>query len=163
MHVARLQPRRTLSLPKRENGPARPLTAPAPSVDAFESPPVRRAVSTPLSRGRTGPEVASLQARLVARGFLRSRDMAAGKGVFGPRTEAAVRRLQLSHGLLPTGAADRATVAALSERPLPAANEIVEAPTVRHQRPLSVEDPEATLTDDDTTPLAAPLQRRLAS
>ena len=139
------------------------FTAPVRSVDAFEPAPVRRPASTPLSRGRTGPEVASLQARLVARGFLRSQDMAAGKGVFGPRTEAAVRRLQLSHGLLPTGAADRATVAALSERPLPAANEIVETPTVRRQRLLPVEDPEATLTDDDTTPLAVPLQRLFAS
>ncbi len=163
MHVARLQPRNTLPLTTREGDPARPTTAPARSVDAFERAPVRRAVSTLLSRGRTGPEVASLQARLVARGFLRSQDLAAGKGVFGPRTEAAVRRLQLSHGLLPTGAADRATVAALFQRSLPAADEIAKTPTVRHQRPLPVEDPEATLTDDDTTPLAVPLQRLLAS
>lgn len=161
MHVSRLQPRSTTSLPQRELGRTRPVTAPqVRAVDAFEAAPARRPVPAPLGRGKTGSEVASLQARLVARGFLRSQDMAAGKGVFGPRTEAAVRRLQLAHGLPTTGVADRRTVAALSERPLPAANEIADLPTVRHARPRPGFDPDATLTDDETMPIALPLEKR---
>ena len=66
-----------------------------------------------LRAGDVGPRVEALQDRLTAGG-----DLEAGAdtvGVFGPATEAAVRRAQRRHGLDADGVAGPATLAALNE------------------------------------------------
>jgi hypothetical protein len=57
--------------------------------------------------------VRQLQEGLVSLGYLGAQDMASGPGVFGPRTEAAVKALQVRNGLPATGAFDEATRSAL--------------------------------------------------
>ena len=59
--------------------------------------------------GDRGAGVRAVQRALIDRGFL---DDGAADGDFGPRTEAAVRRLQECAGLEPTGAVDGATLLA---------------------------------------------------
>jgi peptidoglycan hydrolase-like protein with peptidoglycan-binding domain len=81
-------------------------------VDAFE----RKAapVAPPLQRGSTGAAVRGLQLRLVKAGFLAPADASTGPGVYGPRTEQAVRRFQEAVGLQATGVAGPSTMAALA-------------------------------------------------
>ena len=62
-----------------------------------------RSRPTTLHRGLTGPWVAELQRKLVAKGYLSLKAMATGPGVFGPRTEQAVKGLQVDAGLPETG------------------------------------------------------------
>lgn len=65
-----------------------------------------------LQRGARGAAVRAVQSALVANGHSIAVD-----GIFGPRTQAAVRAFQLSHSLPGTGRVDAATRRAL-ERPL---------------------------------------------
>jgi len=67
-----------------------------------------------LRRGQTGPEVRQLQEGLVSLGYLSAQDMATGPGTFGPKTEAAVKRLQTASGLSPTGVYEASTRQALT-------------------------------------------------
>ena len=72
----------------------------------------------------TGARVTALQQKLVAAGFMTNDDYRSGPGVFGPRTQNAVVRLQAQCGLPETGVVDEKTVAALNrgarfDRPLP--------------------------------------------
>ena len=85
--------------------------------DSFES---RSLPVVALHRGATGQAVTSLQKRLVSRGFLTSSAYASGPGVFGPRTEAAVRSFQSARGLAVTGVAGAQTMAALATDPFQA-------------------------------------------
>jgi len=62
-----------------------------------------------LKRGMQGEEVATLQRRLVARGFSPGRI----DGDFGPGTDAAVRAFQASEGLLVDGVVGARTLAAI--------------------------------------------------
>lgn len=66
-----------------------------------------------LQRGMTGGLVRELQRHLVAEGHLRPADAATGPGVFGPRTENAVRAFQAREGLPATGMVGPDTWAAL--------------------------------------------------
>ena len=66
-----------------------------------------------LMRGMTGGLVRELQRHLVAEGHLRPADAATGPGVFGPRTEAAVRAFQGREGLPVDGVVGPRTWAAL--------------------------------------------------
>lgn len=59
--------------------------------------------------GSSGAGVKAAQQALIDRGFLEG----AADGSFGPKTEAAVRRLQQAYGLEETGAIDRKTTVAL--------------------------------------------------
>jgi N-acetylmuramoyl-L-alanine amidase len=87
--------------------------APRPAaLDGFEAP--RRPTVATLHRGSTGPAVRALQDRLVKAGALTPADVATGPGVYGPRTEAGVRRFQASVGLPVTGIAGPETQAALA-------------------------------------------------
>jgi peptidoglycan hydrolase-like protein with peptidoglycan-binding domain len=80
-------------------------------VDGFE----RRSVSVqPLQRGMTGSAVTQLQQKLVAAKFMSVGDFKSGPGVYGPRTEAAVKRLQAHAGLPVTGVASASTQQALA-------------------------------------------------
>jgi len=142
-------------------GPQAPITAPTTGktptvarkpvarVDSFEAP--RPAAAPSLMRGMMGGAVRALQQRLVARGYLSRSDMATGAGVFGPRTEAAVRKFQTLAGLKATGVANAATQAALAEKPKMVA--IDETPTDRFISP-----PAAANDDESTTPMGNSLE-----
>ncbi len=69
---------------------------------------------TTLQAGSTGSLVLSLQKNLAARGFLSTAALATGPGIYGPRTQAAVRAFQTSVGLPATGVAGPYTLAALN-------------------------------------------------
>lgn len=62
-----------------------------------------------VKKGSRGPEVRTVQERLVALGFLSG----AADGIFGPKTEDAVRRFQASQGLTTDGIVGPQTSAAL--------------------------------------------------
>lgn len=65
-----------------------------------------------LARGSRGPAVADLQRALMAAGL----QVAGGAdGIFGPATEAALKRFQASKGLAQTGAVGPQTAAALAK------------------------------------------------
>ncbi|MER3429207.1 MAG: hypothetical protein C4334_14170 [Pyrinomonas sp.] len=67
-----------------------------------------------LARGDRGPEVTKLQGLLVDLGHMTREQVATGPGIFGPRTEAAVREFQRANGLVVTGKFDAATHQAMS-------------------------------------------------
>jgi predicted chitinase len=56
-----------------------------------------------LKRGASGAAVKQLQAALVKAGTLTKKEMNTGPGVFGPRTEAALKEFQREHGVPATG------------------------------------------------------------
>ena len=58
-------------------------------------------------RGSTGTEVRNIQSRLSAWGYNPGRV----DGIYGAKTEAAVKRFQQKHGLTPDGIAGPATLA----------------------------------------------------
>jgi peptidoglycan hydrolase-like protein with peptidoglycan-binding domain len=62
-----------------------------------------------LRRGSVGPEVETLQDDLISLGHLRPEEKAGGPGVFGPRTERALRELQVGNGIPASGVLDAAT------------------------------------------------------
>jgi peptidoglycan hydrolase-like protein with peptidoglycan-binding domain len=62
-----------------------------------------------LRQGATGPEVESLQDELISLGHLRPQEKAGGPGVFGPRTERALKELQTANGLPASGTLDSLT------------------------------------------------------
>ena len=64
----------------------------------------------PLQRGSRGSRVRSLQARLIGLGYYTG----AKDGVFGPGTEAALKRYQRDKGLLANGIAGATTFASLA-------------------------------------------------
>jgi len=67
-----------------------------------------------LLRGATGAGVREVQRKLMSLGYLTPEAVATGPGVFGPRTEDAVRAFQKRHGLKNTGVVGSYTQAALS-------------------------------------------------
>jgi peptidoglycan hydrolase-like protein with peptidoglycan-binding domain len=133
--------------PMRAAEPRRPAMGAVQGRDGFE-----RAKGAPaLRRGATGLAVRSLQLKLVARGYLSRADFSAGTGVFGPRTETAVKRLQAERGLLVTGVVDGPTLAAASgEHPAARAAKI-DADTDVFELPATPSGGAAsrTVTDDD--------------
>lgn len=56
-----------------------------------------------LSPGARGPAVKQLQDELVRRGYMTQAQVSTGPGVFGPKTEAALKRFQSDHGVPATG------------------------------------------------------------
>jgi peptidoglycan hydrolase-like protein with peptidoglycan-binding domain len=88
------------------------------SVSATPSSPGPQGVAQatpPLARGCTGSAVRELQRKLVALGYLSPEAAASGPGVFGPRTEEAVRAFQARHGLRSSGVVGTHTQAALAQ------------------------------------------------
>lgn len=130
---------------------SRPAVASKPVVkapDAFERAKSVQVVA--LRRGSTGAGVKAMQLKLVTKGYLSRSDFLNGTGVFGPRTETAVKRLQVEHGLPVTGVLDARTSAALNaERPA-AKNEPSEVKTDVFEKPQSVLNAmQQTVTDGD--------------
>lgn len=153
MTSVRLTPRTTApvqGLPPARLAPAASVKRP---VDGFE----RKSVTAQLlQRGMMGPAVTQLQQRLVAAKFMPSHDFKSGPGVYGPRTEAAVKRLQAHLGLPVTGLAAPSTLAALAggaryEAPREPENTMPVSLAAVHSR-LS-----ETLTDEVTQPMGRPL------
>ncbi len=64
-----------------------------------------------LRKGSSGDDVARLQKRLAAAGF----DPGAADGIFGPKTDAALRAFQEANGLAVDGIAGPATNGKLAE------------------------------------------------
>lgn len=62
-----------------------------------------------LSRGNRGQKVEVLQNKLIRLGFMTEAQKQTGPGIFGPRTEAAVKKFQKSVGISQTGRYDAAT------------------------------------------------------
>jgi peptidoglycan hydrolase-like protein with peptidoglycan-binding domain len=69
---------------------------------------------TDLERGESGPEVEKLQHALVQLGYMTEQQVRTGPGVFGPQTEAALKRFQTEHGVPSTGTYGPQTRKALS-------------------------------------------------
>lgn len=126
-------------------GPVAPAKT-APKVDGFER---SKSVTVPvLRRGSTGSAVQAMQVKLVAKGLMSRADFLNGTGVFGPRTETAVKRLQVENGLPVTGVLDARSNAALNaERP--AQKEVSEVKTDVFEKPASLFSAEQTVTDAD--------------
>lgn len=55
--------------------------------------------TTSLQPGSTGSDVTALQTYLVANGYMTQADMDTGPGTYGPKTTAAVLKLQQSLGI----------------------------------------------------------------
>ncbi len=116
--------------------------------DGFDRAAPKAVVLGTLRRGSTGAEVRGLQAKLQMLGLMSAADVKSGPGVYGPRTELAVKRfqarLQGRVDLPVTGIADAATRRAL----LAAERRDVEAtgpmPAVTRSDPAS-----RTITDED--------------
>jgi peptidoglycan hydrolase-like protein with peptidoglycan-binding domain len=68
-----------------------------------------------LQHGSTGPAVEMLQNELIDLGYLTSTDFKTGPGIFGPRTDAAVKAFQKDIGLNENGIYDLATQAAIRQ------------------------------------------------
>jgi peptidoglycan hydrolase-like protein with peptidoglycan-binding domain len=80
---------------------------PGPSLDEVAS------GAATFERGHSGEDVRALQRLLNARGI---GPQLAEDGLFGPKTERAVRRFQRSHDLDATGVIDRSLLAQLAEQ-----------------------------------------------
>ncbi len=124
-------------------------------VDGFE----RKSVTAQLlQRGMTGAAVTQLQQRLVAAKFMPVNDFKSGPGVYGPRTEAAVKRLQAHVGLPVTGIAAPSTLAALAGG---ARYQPVREPELTTPISLSMVHARLseTFTDEVTQPMGRPMGR----
>lgn len=136
--------RAAAQVPASESRPARP-------VDGFE----RKSTSVlVLQRGMTGAVVTALQQKLVSAKFMSQNDFRSGPGVYGPRTEAAVRRLQTFVGLPVTGVAGPSTFSALNS-----GTRYQERPEITS--PISMNTVHArlseTFSDDVTQPIGVPI------
>jgi peptidoglycan hydrolase-like protein with peptidoglycan-binding domain len=69
----------------------------------------------PLKTGQRGPQVEELQGKLIRLGYMTEEQKATGPGIFGPRTESAVKGFQADVKLPPTGEVDAATRRAMND------------------------------------------------
>ncbi|HEX8734073.1 MAG TPA: peptidoglycan-binding protein [Pyrinomonadaceae bacterium] len=83
-------------------------TAPNPT-------PSNPATGGTLQRGENGRAVEALQDRLIRLGLMTEAQQRTGPGIFGPKTEAAVKAFQRSVGLNPSGRFDNATRSAMNK------------------------------------------------
>jgi LysM repeat protein len=71
--------------------------------DTFSAASTVKVPSVDLKRGSRGENVKQLQNALVKLGFMTSAQMKTGPGIFGPATEAALKKFQASRGVPNTG------------------------------------------------------------
>src|SRR6185312_6989070 len=74
-----------------------PTPSPTPGSTRFPVP------QSDLQRGSQGEEVKQLQSALVNLGYMTQGQMDTGPGIFGPQTEASLKRFQSDHGVPNTG------------------------------------------------------------
>ncbi|OYT70888.1 MAG: hypothetical protein CFK52_09695 [Chloracidobacterium sp. CP2_5A] len=92
-----------------------PPAAPAPPASGGAPPQTGLlAPQVDLQRGSRGAAVQQLQTALVRLGYLSQSDMNTGPGVFGPRTEAALKAFQSANGVPATGSYGPLTRSALT-------------------------------------------------
>lgn len=164
MTGVRLAPRLSQqSVPRAAALPSGQVRAASKQVDGFERPKAAGAPS--LQRGSTGPAVRALQDRLVKAGFLKAADVATGPGVYGPRTEAAVKRFQQAVGIPATGVAGASTHAALAssfqagakqKQPSRSIQDTPTNPMLEAAVNGRLASAQETFTDEETTPMGAP-------
>jgi predicted chitinase len=100
--------------PSAPSAPAEP-SAPAPSQPAQAA--ARFSVpQTDLQRGNQGEGVRQLQSALVSMGYMTQAQMDTGPGIFGPQTEASLKRFQADNGVPSTGYYGPLSRAALTQR-----------------------------------------------
>ncbi len=87
----------TAPKPTEPSKPSKPEPKPSTSVKGAPLP------AGDLKRGSQGATVRQLQAALVKAGNLTQKEMNTGPGIFGPRTEAALKEFQAAHGVPATG------------------------------------------------------------
>ncbi len=105
-----------------------------------------------------------MQVKLVAKGLMSRSDFLNGTGVFGPRTETAVKRLQVENGLPVTGVLDGRSIAALSAERPPKKEEASEVKTDVFEKPASLFAAAQTVTDaDDEDEFTMPLDVGMAA
>jgi peptidoglycan hydrolase-like protein with peptidoglycan-binding domain len=161
MAIAPIQQRRGVQVGSGLR-PVAPGKTPPKGVDGFER---AKSVTMPvLRRGSTGSAVQAMQVKLVAKGLMSRSDFLNGTGVFGPRTETAVKRLQVENGLPVTGVLDGRTNAALNaERPAKK-KEVSEVKTDVFEKPASLFSAAQTVTDaDDEDELTKPVDVGMAA
>lgn len=158
MTAVRLSPR--LSTPSVRGSALPARVAPrVAAVDGFEA---AKKPAAALHRGSTGPAVRALQDRLVKAGALKPADVATGPGVYGPRTEAGVKRFQAAVGLPVTGIAGPETQAALASgtrfqadrKPERHVEDVPTQPTLQAQVHARLSD---TLSEEVTAPMGVGL------
>ncbi|MCP9495542.1 MAG: penicillin-insensitive murein endopeptidase [Pyrinomonadaceae bacterium MAG19_C2-C3] len=72
-----------------------------------------RQLNEGIKRDSQGAVVRGLQSRLVALGYMTLAETTSGHGIFGPRTEAALKAFQLQHGISQNGVLTDETYQAL--------------------------------------------------
>ncbi|HVG61347.1 MAG TPA: LysM peptidoglycan-binding domain-containing protein [Hyalangium sp.] len=87
----------TAPQPTEPSKPNKPEPKPSTSVKGAPLP------AGDLKRGAQGAAVKQLQAALVKAGNMTQKEMNTGPGVFGPRTESALKEFQAAHGVPATG------------------------------------------------------------
>lgn len=103
------------------------------------------AIVSGVRRGARGPLVAALQQRLVELGYMTQAEVRTGPGIFGPRTEAALKRFQAESGITQTGIFGVMTYRALQKAESGRTERVVPGQTVPagggsslpHGRPVS--------------------------
>ncbi|KFE69077.1 LysM peptidoglycan-binding domain-containing protein [Hyalangium minutum] len=85
------------STPTKPSTPSKPEPKPSTSVKGAAVP------GGDLKRGAQGAAVKQLQAALVKAGNMTQKEMNTGPGVFGPRTESALKEFQKAHNVPATG------------------------------------------------------------
>lgn len=98
------------------SSPAAPPSSSTPTTRTTPTTPTPPTTPmTTLTRGMQSPAVQEAQQALVRAGLMTQAEMHTGPGIFGPRTERAVRTLQGQAGLPVTGRIDDATRTALAQ------------------------------------------------
>lgn len=96
-------------------GSPSPLTPRVTTARTASATPVVTAPPAGLREGDKGPKVKQLQDALVKLRYMTAAQVATGPGVFGPKTEAAVKKFQADHKLPTTGYYGDLTHAALKK------------------------------------------------
>ncbi len=90
-------------------------TPPTPSI-----PPTGSVPAAGLARGSMGEGVKALQNQLVKLGYMTAGEIATGPGIFGPKTEAALKAFQTANNIAPTGKFGPTTQTAMQKGGIPA-------------------------------------------